>query len=140
MKILNYLLILLFPFLLHAGTNLENGKAVKGYDVVEYFVSKKAVKGNSRFAHNYMGAVYEFNSLANLEKFKKSPDQYAPQYGGYCAYAVSLGYTYDIDPEAFDIKNNKLYLNANKSVQRTWKKNAAQFIQDANKNWPKLKE
>ena len=138
MKVLTILLTLLMSAAALAGINIENGKAVKGYDVVEYFTSKTAVKGSAELSHSHEGAIYQFSSQANLEKFKRSPAQYMPQYGGYCAYAVSQGYTYDIDPEAFDIKGNKLYLNANKSVQRTWLRNANQFIQDADRNWPGL--
>ena len=138
MKILAFVSAFLFSLSLLAGVNTEGGKAVKGYDVVEYFKSKSAVKGSSEFSHTYGGAQYDFSSKANLEDFKKNPERYVPQYGGYCAYAVSQGYTYGIDPEAFDVRNDKLYLNANKSVQRTWRGNAANFIVDADKNWPGL--
>ena len=65
-----------------------------------------------------------------------NPEKYAPQYGGYCAYAVSQGKTADIDPAAWTIVNNKLYLNLNKDVQGLWEKDRDVYIRNADKNWP----
>ena len=79
-----------------------------------------------------------FSSKANLELFKKNPKKYAPQFGGYCAYAVSKGHTSDISPDAWDIHNNKLYLNYDKDVQKTWRAKKKLYIKRAIKNWPKL--
>ena len=41
----------------------------------------------------------------------ESTRKYAPQYGGYCAYAVSEGYTATTVPAAWTIVDDKLYLN-----------------------------
>ena len=60
--------------------------------------------------------------------FKENPDKYVPQYGGYCAYAVSHGTTADIDPEAWAIVDNKLYLNLNKEVQKIWQQDREECI------------
>jgi YHS domain-containing protein len=113
--------------------------SIKGYDPVTYFTAGKAVKGHKDLEHQWMGVTFRFSSKENLELFKTAPEKYAPQYGGYCAYAVSQGYTAPVDPEAWDIVSGKLYLNYSKSVQKKWREKRDEYITAANKNWPKLK-
>jgi len=97
---------------------LKDKLSIKGYDPVAYFTAGKMAKGRKDFEQQWMGATFRFSSKENFELFKKAPEKYAPQYGGYCAYAVSHGYTAPVDPEAWDIVNGKLYLNYSKSVQK----------------------
>jgi YHS domain-containing protein len=112
--------------------------AIHGYDPVAYFEAGKPVKGSADFSHQTAQASWFFASAANRDLFRSSPERYAPQFGGYCAWAVSKGYTADIDPEAWKIVNDKLYLNYSKSVQRKWEKDMPQRILDATRNWPNL--
>ncbi|WP_282955834.1 YHS domain-containing (seleno)protein, partial [Vibrio harveyi] len=77
-------------------------------------------------------------SAENRDAFAKNPEKFAPQYGGYCAWAVSKGYTAKIDPNAWSIENGKLYLNYSKSVQATWEEDIPGNIASANKHWPTL--
>ncbi len=49
--------------------------------------------------------------MENLNKFKANPPQYAPQYGGYCAWAVANNDTAKGDPLQWAIYNGKIYLN-----------------------------
>ena len=63
--------------------------AIIGYDTVAYFTDGKPVKGQDAFVTEWMGAKWKFASQAHLDLFKASPEKYAPQYGGYCAYGVS---------------------------------------------------
>jgi YHS domain-containing protein len=114
------------------------GVALKGYDPVAYFTAGKPVKGAAEFSHEWMGATWRFSSAANRGQFQANPEKYAPQFGGYCAWAVSHGYTADIDPEAWKIVDGKLYLNYNKSVQRKWEQDLRNRIEEANRNWPRL--
>jgi hypothetical protein len=76
------------------------------------------------------------NRAENLALFKSDPAQYAPQYGGYCAYAVSKGATASTEPEAWTIVNGKLYLNFSLSVQKRWRKDIPGHIKAADNNWP----
>src|SRR5574341_898281 len=131
------MLIMLFGCMAADGITSDNLK-LKGYDPVAYFTTAKPVKGHSKFEFKWMGATYHFSSQENLEQFKKAPEKYAPQYGNYCAYAVSQGYTAPVDPEAFDIVNGKLYLNYSKSVQKKWREKRDDYIAAADKNWPAL--
>jgi YHS domain-containing protein len=119
-------------------TGIFNNVAVSGYDPVAYFTAGRPVKGDARFKLNYKGAEWRFANAANLARFKANPVAYVPQYGGYCAWAVSQGYTASGDPTVWKIVNNKLYLNYNQDVGRTWAKNIPGFIRSGDSNWPKL--
>jgi len=112
--------------------------AIRGYDPVAYFTESKPVKGSSEFLYKHNGAKWLFSSQENLEAFKTNPDKYTPQYGGYCAYAVSRGATASIKPEFFTIHDDKLYLNYSKSVYNKWMKDKNEYIKEANQEWPKL--
>lgn len=112
--------------------------AIKGYDPVAYFKEGKPVKGTGAYRHQWMGAIWYFASAENRDLFQKNPAKYAPQYGGYCAYAVSQGSTADIDPGAWTIFDGKLYLNYSLDVKKTWEKDIPGYIAKADKNWPNL--
>lgn len=118
-------------------TGLIGKTAVGGYDPVAYFSGTPA-KGDARFSTTHKGATYRFASAANLAKFKANPAAYAPQYGGYCAWAVAQGYTAPGNPRNWKVVNGKLYLNYDDGVQAKWEKNIPGFIADANKNWPSV--
>ena len=122
------------------NTGLFSNKAVKGYDVVAYFTEDAAVKGSSDYQTSYLGADWYFSSQANLDLFVANPEQYAPQYGGYCAWAVSQNYTAAIDPEQFTVHEGKLYLNYNADVNSKWTADRDNFISAADQNWPSLLE
>jgi YHS domain-containing protein len=100
-------------------TGILNNVAVSGYDPVAYFTDGKPVKGNAKFATNYKGAEFRFASANHLAAFKANPAKYAPQYGGYCAWAVSQGYTASADPSVWKIVGGKLYLNYNQEIGRS---------------------
>jgi hypothetical protein len=115
-----------------------NGLALKGYDPVAYFVDGKPVPGSPALQHEWNGAIWRFASAANRERFIEAPEAYAPQFGGFCAWAVSRNYTADTDPDAFDIVGGKLYLNYSRLVQLRWKVNREDNIRKGEQNWPKL--
>jgi YHS domain-containing protein len=119
-------------------TGVFSSSAVGGYDPVAYFTDHKPVKGDSKISTEYKGAKWYFASAENRDKFLASPEQYAPQYGGYCAWAVSQGYTASGDPMTWKIVNNKLYLNYDAGVQKKWESSIPEFIQKADANWPKV--
>ena len=114
------------------------GKAIKGYDPVAYFTEGKPVKGDSDYSLDWNGATWQFSSADNLKAFTDNPDQYAPQYGGYCAWAVSQGYTAKIDPDAWTVHDGKLYLNYSKGVRSQWSGDIPGNIKKGDANWPKL--
>ena len=111
-------------------------KAIKGYDPVAYFTDGKPVEGKKEFEHEWMGAKWYFATTTNRDLFKADPEKYAPRYGGYCAYAVAMGKTADIDPNAWKIVDGKLYLNYNQEIQAKWLEDVPGYIQKADMNWP----
>jgi len=121
-------------------TGFLSGVAAGGYDPVAYFVQSKPIKGSDAYAMTYKGATWRFASRENLETFRTNPAAYAPQYGGYCAWAVSQGYTAKGDPEYWRIVDGKLYLNYDAKVQARWEKDIPGFIAKADANWPKVLE
>ena len=105
------------------------GLAIDGYDPVAYFTQNKPVKGTREFTFEFEGATYRFASAANRDQFAKEPAKYVPQYGAFCAWAVSRGYTADTDPLAWRIVDGKLYLNYNASVQKQWEQDSDAQLQ-----------
>ncbi len=118
--------------------NKKKGLAVKGYDAVAYFSQGEPVKGDARFSFEWMGAKWLFASAENRDQFAADPEKYAPQFGGYCAYAASEGYLYDADPKFWRIVDGKLYLNYSGTAQKRWETDIPGNIEKANKHWPTL--
>ena len=116
------------------------GPAIDGTDPVAYFTEGRPVEGSSDFTHEWNGATWRFSSAENRDKFAAEPERYAPQYGGYCAWAVAQGYTASTDPEAWKIVDSKLYLNYDKGVKAKWEADIPGFIRSADGNWPKVLE
>ena len=118
--------------------NTEGCPAVRGTDVVAYFSEGKAVAGSPQFTHRWNGAEWRFASSANRDAFAADPAKYAPQYGGFCAWAVSQNYTAPVDPDAWKIVDGKLYLNYSRVVQLRWLLDTTGNITKADANWPSL--
>src|SRR5262245_3586887 len=110
--------------------------ALDGYDAVAYFKTGKPVSGSAEHAVTWNGAAWHFSSAENKAAFVDKPETYAPQYGGYCAWAVSEGYTAKGDPGIWRIVDGRLYLNYNASVQKNWEKDIPDRIAKGDKNWP----
>ena len=111
--------------------------AIRGYDPVAYFTLGKPVKGKSEISAKHGSGVYHFATEEHRELFKADPEKYAPQYGGYCAYGMSKGFDVSSDPNAWTIRNDKLYLNYSLGVRKTWLKKPDDYIVKADKNWAK---
>jgi YHS domain-containing protein len=75
------------------------------------FTVGQPTKGVDQYTYRWQGMTYRFASADNLQRFKADPEMYVPQYGGYCAYAMSLDRIADIDPYRWAIVGGKLYLN-----------------------------
>ncbi len=122
-------------------TGFFSNKAIDGYDSVSYFTAEKPLKGRSEFVTSYMDADWYFVSQENLNLFTANPTKYAPQYGGFCAWAVAeKNDRAPGDPNQFSIVDGKLYLNYDAGVKTLWEKDIQGFITQGNKNWPKLLE
>jgi len=109
--------------------------ALHGYDPVAYFAAGKPVRGSDALVHIHEGAAYRFSSEAHLEAFKAEPVRYLPQYGGFCAYGVSVGKKFDGDPNLWKIEDGKLYLNLNEEIYDTFLEDLDGNIRKANGHW-----
>ena len=116
----------------------KNSIALKGFDPVAYFREGKPIGGSANFTYEWGKAKWRFSSQENRDLFAQNPEKYAPQYGGFCAWAVSEGYTAPIDPHAWKIVNGKLYLNFNRNIQRRWERDISGHITKGDRNWPGL--
>src|SRR5208282_1450502 len=119
-----------------AAVNTEHGLAIKGYHPVAYFTTGKPTPGLAQFSTTYKGATYRFTSAENRDRFIATPEKFAPQYGGYCAYAISLNKIADIDPEEWAIIKDKLYLNNGFLAQTLWSLDKSGNIGRGDQNWP----
>ncbi|MGH1372678.1 MAG: YHS domain-containing (seleno)protein [Cellvibrionaceae bacterium] len=113
--------------------------AIKGADPVAYFSlnpGDDAVIGDKNISFHHKGADWFFSSEENRDLFRKSPEKYTPQFGGYCAFAVSHGFTKSVNPDYWHVVDDKLYLNYNFFADRKWRKNQKAAIDRGNDNWP----
>lgn len=112
--------------------------AVEGYDLVSYFQPGGPRKGVAAYTATRDGVEYRFVSAANLAAFQAGPARYLPSYGGYCAWAVSQGYTAKGDPLAWRIVGGRLFLNYNTEVQARWSQDIPGHIAKGDRNWPQV--
>jgi|TARA_B110000967_G_scaffold116886_1_gene119592 YHS domain-containing protein len=115
-----------------------DGIAIRGTDPVAYFDQMAPVVGSSDHSLMWKGAEWQFSSAENLKNFKANPMAYAPQYGGYCAFALSKGALATTDPDAWTIYEGKLYLNYSANVRKIWSQNIPGNIALADANWPTI--
>ena len=118
-------------------TGLVEGVAVGGYDAVSYF-SGMPVEGKADITTKWKDAEWRFATAENRDAFVANPDKYAPQYGGYCAFALSKGALVKSDPDAWTVVDSKLYLNFNKAVRENWQEDIPGNISKADGNWPNI--
>ena len=117
------------------------GLAIKGYDPVAFFRDGSPVEGSREFELTWKEAKWRFASAEHRDLFEADPEKYAPQYGGYCAWAVAQGTTASVDPKnAWEIVEGKLYLNYDKEIQAKWAEDIPGNIKKADANWPAVLE
>ena len=116
----------------------KRGLAIRGADPVAFFTDGAPVIGDTSIATDWMGATWTFASADNRTAFESNPHAFAPQYGGYCAFAVSRGYTASTVPEAWSIEGDKLYLNYSVGVRGQWLQDVPGNIAAGDENWPGL--
>lgn len=113
-----------------------SGVALAGYDPVTFFGQGSPRLGNAKHRVMWKGAIWHFATAQNRELFEANPRAYAPQFGGYCAYAVSRGHTASPDPEAWKVHEGRLYFVHDRNVQALWQSDLAGNIAKATDNWP----
>lgn len=116
----------------------EMGFAMGGYDPVSYFHGATPMPGNAQHSVMWKGVTWLFASSEHQALFEANPRAYAPRFGGYCSYGVSVGYLVSGDPTAFEIREGVLYMLHSPEVQSRWNVNPAHHLEAAQENWPDL--
>ena len=117
----------------------SDGLAIRGYDPVAYFTQSQPVMGAPDITAEWRGAIWKFADIENRDAFLADPEAYAPQYGGFCAWAVAAkGKLYSTQPSNWTIHDGKLYLNFNDDIQRKWEADKRGFIAEGDRRWPAL--
>jgi hypothetical protein len=112
--------------------------ALHGYDAVAYFTQAKPVLGLDSLAVVHDGAAYRFATAEDRDAFKRDPAKYVPQYGGFCAFGVSVSKKFDGDPLLWTVKDGKLYLNLNQEIYAKFLEDVPGILKTADGNWPKI--
>lgn len=120
------------------GKFKHSGIAIRGYDTVAYFTQNKPVKGDETITTQWNGATWHFSSEEHKQLFVAQPEKYAPQYGGYCAYGIANDYVVKIEPDQWQIVDDKLYLNYDKRIQGRWAKDISGYIEAADRKFDEL--
>lgn len=132
-------LLLVSAAVASAGEFFEKeGVALRGYDPVSYFTEGEPRPGLPAHSYVHEGSKFLFASAENQRLFAKNPDQYAPQFGGYCAYGTAQGYKVSTQPDAFAVVDGKLYLNYNREVTKIWQQDVPGNIARAEEKWPEV--
>jgi len=132
------LMISMFFVAATAAAEPWNDPVIKGYDPVAFFTEEQAVPGKAAIASTHAGGTFWFASEEHRRTFEQNPGKYVPQFGGFCALGVTQGRLLDVDPEAFTVYKDRLYLNGNKKIRETWRKNKDENIRKAKEHWPDL--
>lgn len=118
-----------------ANVNAQ-GVIIDGYDPVAFFTDGMPVKGSPDIRSSYKGAIYQFVSAEHKDLFDKNPEKYKVQYGGWCAYAISLGRTAPIDVNTWSVIDGRLVIQHNQRAVRGWEKDPQGNLKKADKYWP----
>jgi len=129
------ILLTLFSFGVHSVAAAESKIAIKKYDPVAYFTESKAVHGEDSFTFSYHGMTWYFSSQENRDLFASDPQAYAPQYDGYCAWAMTESRLAITDPEVWKIVDGKLYLNCSQAAYDKWVRDIPSHIKMADRIW-----
>ncbi len=114
--------------------------AIKGYDPVAYFKAGKAQQGTTTFAFDWHGMTWYFSSKENRDLFADSPEKYAPQYDGWCAWAMTESRLAVTDPEVWKIVDGKLYLNCSRAAYEKWSRDIPGNIRKADRIWHEMQD
>jgi YHS domain-containing protein len=120
------------------GNSPQDEIAIKGYDTVAYFKLGKAVQGNKSFSFQWHDMTWYFLNKENRDLFAADPGKYAPQYDGYCAWAMTEARKAKTDPEVWKIVDGKLYLNCSWEAYQKWSRDIPGNIKKADANWLKF--
>ncbi len=115
-----------------------DGVAIKGYDPVAYFTMGRAVKGSQELAYEWLKAKWQFANAEHRDRFAADPLKYAPQYGGYCSNVHIVNGNADINPTAWRIVKERLYLFYSEPKAAEWVQDES-AVTESRAEWEQVK-
>lgn len=122
-------------FGIHSKVYKSSSIAIEGYDVVNYYENKTAVKGNIKFSYKRNNTSWFFISKQNMRMFKNNPNKYIPKFGGYCVTSIGKGYTHPSDPKHWYLANGNLYLFSDEETKKIALVDWKNILADAKLHW-----
>lgn len=136
-------LLLLAPLAAYAGDSIYTGEgnnvAINGYDPVAYFTQGEPMEGSPEYSTQWRGAEWHFANAEHLARFRENPEQYAPAYGGHCAFGAVQGKALASSPEYWTIEDGRLFLNLNEEVHGKWVAEKEENIEVGDRKWQQIK-
>ena len=112
--------------------------ALQGHCPVGYFAVGEALEGKAEFSSEHNGKLYRFVSQEAKQMFDNNPHNYLPEFGGLCAFGMSIDKEFEVDPKNFKIIDGKLYLflkNEETNALELWNRDEEKCLANANKHW-----
>ena len=119
-------------------TDPLTGIALYGMDPVSYFTEPAPLVGESDYELIWQNAPWHFASAANRDVFEKSPEIYAPQFGGHGAMGVARGFLSDSDPAMYAVFKQRLYLFYSASSREAFVLSPDEAAREAEARWAEL--
>jgi YHS domain-containing protein len=119
-------------------TAAEAPLGLHGVDPVAFITIGNRIDGRAEHAAVHDGVAYYFSTSDNLRKFKRDPQAYIPQNGGFCTFGVSVGKKFDGDPQFADVRDGKLYVFLNEDIYNAYQKDKAGTIAKAEAQWGRI--
>lgn len=110
---------------------------LEGHDPVAYFTRNAAVKGDPAISLEHSGVTFRFADEANRIQFYKTPEQYMPQFGGYCSnginYAIAGGG--GGGPNTWRVYRGKLYVFGGRAARDHFEMDTERNLALAHRYW-----
>ena len=68
----------------------------------------------------------------------EAPELFLPQYGGFCAYAISKGKLVTVDPDVYVVLDEKLFLFSNAEARTAFENEEPGIVQVADLAWAEM--
>lgn len=114
------------------------GVALDGLDPVSYFTDSQPLPGKPDYEYDWKGVPWYFASGANRDIFMRSPETYAPQFGGHSTTGLAQGFLSDGNPQIYLVVAQRLYLFYSIDNRDAFVAAPIPAITNARASWQKL--
>jgi YHS domain-containing protein len=108
-----------------------------GHDAVAYFKQNDAVRGDPAIKLEHKGVTWRFASEANKAEFQRAPENYMPQFGGFCSNGINYAVPWGAGggPNTWRIYRGKLYVFGGQSSRDQFEIDTEKNLERAHKYW-----